>query len=366
MSSTGLTKSFKQLVLKSSNPSVSIFKLGSQLFTLESVAVELGELGVAASFCAPSVRNSSKTVGIEVTGVIPRANQSGDTPSAQKLGNLRPNSKIRLQGSMGQGDLEENSQRNHLVSEAFNIDNLTKTHKKRVMTKSSVVDSTNPALGASLMSSTLKSSELLSTNSISAHHLIQLTRGSKVASGKKKQESGAYWAEIRKQPQPNAESFLKGADQHTKQQVRQESDPSAGTLGKPSLLQNGEEHKQLNPKHNQSTNGGHDEVSSNEKLRGFISSVDLRLHRDFFNFQPVVPVEDLNSPAYPYLPPTSKAEYTLVLDLDETLIHFDEHSRQVWLRPNVQAFLTGVAQFYELVIFTAAVQRVDFLAEAVC
>ena len=59
------------------------------------------------------------------------------------------------------------------------------------------------------------------------------------------------------------------------------------------------------------------------------------------------------------LPPkTSPHNYTLVLDLDETLIHYDENTNggQFFIRPHSQEFLKETAKHYELVIFTAAVK----------
>ena len=55
----------------------------------------------------------------------------------------------------------------------------------------------------------------------------------------------------------------------------------------------------------------------------------------------------------------SDRSYTLVLDLDETLIHFEEKSggtSQFLIRPFAQYFLKKVSKFYEVVIFTAALQ----------
>lgn len=79
----------------------------------------------------------------------------------------------------------------------------------------------------------------------------------------------------------------------------------------------------------------------------------------------------------PYLPPKNvmDSEYTLVLDLDETLIHFvsaednDEADKQCLaeledgendffylLRPFCNKFVSELSKFYEVVIFTAAMQ----------
>jgi len=52
-------------------------------------------------------------------------------------------------------------------------------------------------------------------------------------------------------------------------------------------------------------------------------------------------------------------KYTLVLDLDETLIHFEEKddgTSQFLIRPYAQQFLNAVSEYYELVIFTAALK----------
>lgn len=63
------------------------------------------------------------------------------------------------------------------------------------------------------------------------------------------------------------------------------------------------------------------------------------------------------------LPPiSSKFKYTIVLDLDETLIHFVERKKketQFLLRPYVREFIRTFGRLFELVIFTAAVKEVD-------
>lgn len=56
--------------------------------------------------------------------------------------------------------------------------------------------------------------------------------------------------------------------------------------------------------------------------------------------------------------PRNDEVYTLVLDLDETLIHMVESAQQqqVVVRPHVHEFLEAMSKCYEIVIFTASVQ----------
>ena len=64
-------------------------------------------------------------------------------------------------------------------------------------------------------------------------------------------------------------------------------------------------------------------------------------------------------PKPPFLKPiNSKYKYTLVLDLDETLVHYisDNDSAYIQIRPGAEEFIKDLSKYYEIVIFTAALQ----------
>ena len=56
--------------------------------------------------------------------------------------------------------------------------------------------------------------------------------------------------------------------------------------------------------------------------------------------------------------------YTLVLDLDETLVHFDSTVDQFRVRPYCRQFLAKMSNLFEIVIFTAACKDyADFIID---
>ena len=67
--------------------------------------------------------------------------------------------------------------------------------------------------------------------------------------------------------------------------------------------------------------------------------------------------DKLPSVKAPYLPQLkSEKKFTLVLDLDETLIHCKRKNNKgrILLRPYVKEFLEDMAEIFEIIIFTAA------------
>ena len=68
------------------------------------------------------------------------------------------------------------------------------------------------------------------------------------------------------------------------------------------------------------------------------------------------------TPKVPYLKFSSKKEYTLILDLDETLINFkfidiSKRIGKIQLRPGLINFLEIIKEFYEIIIFTSGIKE---------
>ena len=60
----------------------------------------------------------------------------------------------------------------------------------------------------------------------------------------------------------------------------------------------------------------------------------------------------------PSSPAKNPEGYTLVLDLDETLVHYYEHNGEgsYRIRPGCEKFLKEMSELYEVCIFTAAME----------
>lgn len=56
------------------------------------------------------------------------------------------------------------------------------------------------------------------------------------------------------------------------------------------------------------------------------------------------------------IPEENHKQYTLVLDLDETLVHFDGRRGNYRARPHAKTFVKEMAKYYEVVIFTAGLK----------
>jgi CTD small phosphatase-like protein 2 len=67
-----------------------------------------------------------------------------------------------------------------------------------------------------------------------------------------------------------------------------------------------------------------------------------------------------NNQNIPFIKEKPTKEYSLVLDLDETLIHFSingENEGHLYFRPYLFEFLNNISEFYEIIIFTAGLKE---------
>jgi Dullard-like phosphatase family protein len=116
-----------------------------------------------------------------------------------------------------------------------------------------------------------------------------------------------------------------------------------------------------------------------EYLTSLFKKINEKSYEDINNFfrQYILRVDNMNgsilasvflkdntefrSEPAPYLHTTNHKPYSLVLDLDETLVHFkvnpeNESEGVLKVRPGVMEFLDDVDKYYELIIFTCATQ----------
>jgi len=111
-----------------------------------------------------------------------------------------------------------------------------------------------------------------------------------------------------------------------------------------------------------------DQVTLSQVRNNIIkSSEEIEKFKQYANLPPLYGIggtaiggyEVLKSPDPPYLPEMEQtSKYCLVLDLDETLVHYLEIGSEgtFLVRPGCDQFLSEMAELYEIVIFTAAMQ----------
>ena len=97
------------------------------------------------------------------------------------------------------------------------------------------------------------------------------------------------------------------------------------------------------------------QTSTEEITSSFFSKLKYYFDLYFNNF---ISLLEKNKVMPPFLPKidSEKYEYTLVLDLDETLVHYveEENSAYVQVRPYADYFLKELSKHFEIVLFTAA------------
>ena len=103
-----------------------------------------------------------------------------------------------------------------------------------------------------------------------------------------------------------------------------------------------------------------DNILRVDNLRGSVLASVFLKENQYFKTEPA-----------PYIKTKNRKPYSLILDLDETLVHFkvnseDDSEGVLQIRPGVIPFLELVGKFYELIIFTAATQDYgDLLIDAI-
>ena len=107
-------------------------------------------------------------------------------------------------------------------------------------------------------------------------------------------------------------------------------------------------------KYSPSINYLKDKVNISDNNKNIINSINKEnINHTIFENQEGI------KPEAPFLKPINKKyKYTLVLDLDETLIHYipKENEEYVQIRPGAEEFIKELSKFFEIIIFTASRQ----------
>ena len=107
-------------------------------------------------------------------------------------------------------------------------------------------------------------------------------------------------------------------------------------------------------KYSPSINYLKDKVKISDNNKNIINSIDKEN-----NNNNIFENQEGKKPEAPFLKPINKKyKYTLVLDLDETLIHYIpyENEEYVEIRPGAEEFIKELSIFFEIIIFTASRQ----------
>ena len=83
--------------------------------------------------------------------------------------------------------------------------------------------------------------------------------------------------------------------------------------------------------------------------------IQIRVYIYYDNFKILIEKNKIREPFLPTID-SNKYKYTLVLDLDETLVHYIEEKDRhyVQVRPYAEYFISEMGKYFELVIFTSA------------
>ncbi|CAD8133053.1 unnamed protein product [Paramecium octaurelia] len=90
-------------------------------------------------------------------------------------------------------------------------------------------------------------------------------------------------------------------------------------------------------------------VESNIMLQNF-TSLYITVQQGYYGLLGIPLISVAHKP---YLPNEATHKFTLILDMDETLIHFVDQTKSFLVRPYTEQFLQEMSKYYEIGVFTA-------------